>query len=176
MIIDKAGMDDIVQLKSLWFKAFGDDEKMIELFMAKVLGGIQTYVVREAGVAASVLYAIPTTDNNYYLYALATDSSYRKRGYMSALIRYFIDNTDAGYFFLIPGEPALVPYYTGLGFDIHIPAAISKEAEDMFDENVAEYVMAEIKSDDSIIPDLPDALVCVKNSAAPEAVCGLIPY
>ena len=176
MIIDKARKDDVGRLESLWREAFDDDKEMIELFMSKVWNDVQTYVVRESGIIVSVLYALPTTDNNYYLYALATDVHYRNRGYMSALIRYFVDNTDAGYFFLIPGEEELVSYYAEFGFDKHIPAKISRDAKNIFDESVTEYVIAELRADDDIIPDLPDALVCVKNSAAPDSICGLFPY
>ena len=95
---------------------------------------------------------------------------------MSALIRYFIDYSDAGYFFLIPGEEELVSYYEKLGFDMRIPAGIRSNVKNIFNESVTEYVIAEIKADDGVIPDLPDALVCVKNSVAPDAVYGLIPY
>ena len=176
MIIDRAKEDDIGRLEELWCEAFGDDKEIIELFMSKVLNSTQTYVVRKSGIIVSVLYALPTIDDNYYLYALATDTDYRNRGYMSALIRYFIDHFDAGYFFLIPGEEELVSYYEELGFDVHVPAGIRSNVKNIFNESVTGYVIAEIKADDGVIPDLPDALVCVKHSAAPDAVYGLIPY
>lgn len=104
MIIDRAKEDDIGRLEELWYEAFGDDKEIIELFMSKVLNSAQTYVVRKSGIIVSVLYALPTIDDNYYLYALATDADYRNRGYMSALIRYFIDHFDAGYFFSYSGR------------------------------------------------------------------------
>ena len=139
MIIDRAKEDDIGRLEELWYEAFGDDKEIIELFMSKVLNSAQTYVARKSGIIVSVLYALPTIDDNYYLYALATDADYRNRGYMSALIRYFIDHFDAGYFFLIPGEEELVSYYEELGFDVHVPAGIRSNVKNIFNEIEEKY-------------------------------------
>ena len=178
MYIDKAGSEDVGELKKLWLSAFDDEENIVDLFMSKVRPRSLTYVVREADQIASVLYAIPTLDNNYYLYALATQDCFRGRGYMSALIRYFVREAQvADYFFLIPAEEGLKPYYEGLGFDICVPAEFDLQTgRDIFDGGVKEYVMGELEAEDGAWPDLGCALVHRIGGRTPENIRGVIPF
>lgn len=80
------------------------------------------HTVKQDGKTVSMLFRLPCELNFegkksklYYIYAAATDTEYRGRGYMSSLIKEVAKMSDAP-LFLKPATESLQSFYENLGF------------------------------------------------------------
>lgn len=104
----------------IYKEAFGSSEPFDTMLFESFSDCLHT--VNHNGKTVSMLFTLPCTLNFegkksrlYYIYAAATDSKYRGKGYMSALIKEVAQGMDAP-LFLKPATESLVGFYRGLGF------------------------------------------------------------
>lgn len=105
--------------REIYREAFGDDGEFEDRLFS--LCGKYLRSAKKDGEIAAMLFALPCEIiseekrfDAYYLYAAATRKTYRKRGYMSQLIK---DLTAEGKpVFLKPASAELMPFYQKLGF------------------------------------------------------------
>lgn len=114
------------QLKQLWKNVFGDEDEYLEAYFSQMYDEENTLVYWDGDKIAAALYIIPydlcysgRKEKCAYLYALATDSRYRRQGIMSELIHKALEKCRReGYLccVLIPAEDSLCSYYEKFGF------------------------------------------------------------
>lgn len=124
--IEVAEQSDISQLRTLWKYVFGDEDWYLDLFFDNIFRHEDTLVAKCENKVVSMMYMIPyrmrintETYDIMYLYALATDKSYRGKGIMSELIRRSEQIVEErGYLgsFLIPAKRELYEFYMQRGF------------------------------------------------------------
>jgi GNAT superfamily N-acetyltransferase len=124
--MEKANLDDREELIGLWKNVFGDTDEFLSDFFDSVFDADNTFLIKENGIIASVFYMINSDvvlgNKKYsakYLYAAQTHPGFRKRGFMSKLIKssadyYKANGTD--FIFLCPASEHLYDYYGKLGF------------------------------------------------------------
>lgn len=122
---EKRNEEAVSQLVELWQKVFGDDEEYIRL-LVPYLDSSDCYAIKEDGRIVSAFYLLPSEikiGSRYYkggyLYAAATYEEYRKKGYMSSLIKEAIDSKKGEFDFisLVPANESLYSYYGRFGFE-----------------------------------------------------------
>ena len=132
--IKLASKQDIPALCEIWKKCFDDDEKYIKLFYERNFERIKIYAYFENEKPVSVVHLIDSVLKNKneaqrakLVYATGTLPEYRKKGFMSALIRYIADMADkSGWaLFLKPSSPATESFYKSLGFKEGAPLRLS---------------------------------------------------
>ena len=104
------------EVRNIYTEAFGSSPFFDGLFFHTYRNAVRTLAI--GGKTVSVLFLLPCSANGrdcYYLYAAATASAERGKGYMSQLMREVIDSTDAP-IFLKPATDDLIPFYSKLGF------------------------------------------------------------
>ncbi len=124
-----ARTDDISALKSLWQTVFGDADADIERFFNVYFSPALTVVVRDGGKPVSAAYILPVgnlatpggaRENCAMLYAIATLSGYRGRGFGGAVTRAAASLALAQGFSAVvlkPADAGLFAYYeTSVGF------------------------------------------------------------
>ena len=124
--IRQAGERDLPALTAIWKECFHDPEDYIRLFYHENFGSIAAAVYTVDGRPVSMLHwmdaVFASAEGDLdarFLYAGGTLSTYRKKGYYSALFRFVKDYADRNGVALF-GKPAsrdLVPYYRSLGFE-----------------------------------------------------------
>lgn len=147
-----ATISDKKQLIALWSAAFGDSREDIELFFSYCFEHCDCFVCEADGTIVSALYALHckividgSAANARYIYAAATDTRYRKMGYMSKLIEFAHESlSDIDYFLLIPASKSLEKFYSKLGYvttfshrKMHFPAEFQSKMQS--DLNCDEY-------------------------------------
>lgn len=110
------------QLRALWKQAFGDTDAFLDHFYSVGFAPERCRCIMDGDRLAAALYWFDcfAGEKKYaYLYAVATDESYRHRG----LCRYLMEDThrilkEAGYrgAVLVPAGAALTAMYAGLGY------------------------------------------------------------
>ena len=111
------------QLRSLWKTAFGDDDVFLDHFFSTGFSRDRCRcVVNEEGKLMSALYWLDAEyeGNTFaYLYAIATDPQFRRRG----ILKYLLADTytvlkNRGYAgaMLLPGDEDLRKMYASMGF------------------------------------------------------------
>lgn len=111
---------DIVSLKELWIEVFKDKEIAVDLFFERIFNTDISYVAVDNEKLVSMLYLLPALVNGHkacYLYAAATDESYRGQGIMGNLINYALDNSDAELCVALPASESLYDFYGKFGFE-----------------------------------------------------------
>lgn len=116
------------QLRALWHEAFGDRDEYIDEFFEAFDADSVLHTLSHDGKLLSVLYALPYELHTgghckkvAYIYAVATVSSARGRGYMSRLFSIVHENLRREGFaaaFLLPAEDWLWNYYSRLGYKV----------------------------------------------------------
>lgn len=116
----------IASLISLWQKAFGDDEEYIRLFFKDAYYNSETFAVLSEGEVVSSLYLLKAEIKSEgkiykgrYLYAAATLSEHRGKGYMAKLIKEalaFAAENNLDFIALVPANNGLYGYYERFGF------------------------------------------------------------
>lgn len=107
--------EDRQQILRLWHTVFGDDQGGIKNYLDKYLDCVLLYITE--GKIIGMLSLLPLKYNGMdgkYVYAVATDPSFRGRGVASKLIRYCSDEI---FLLLVPAEKSLFTYYQRLGFN-----------------------------------------------------------
>ncbi|MDO4154644.1 MAG: GNAT family N-acetyltransferase [Clostridia bacterium] len=126
MLLRTAKLEDKPALYALWAQAFGDSKDTIDAFFCLCYAPENTLVAETDGQVRAVLYLLEnqlqTGENIYraaYIYAAATEQSYRKNGLMSALLQYAAETAaqrQIDFLFLTPAEDGLFRYYGKRGF------------------------------------------------------------
>lgn len=115
------------QLYELWYEAFGDSKEYIDTFFASFQPEEITHTLTIERDVVSVLYALPQTlyigGRKYkaaYIYAVATATAYRGRGYMRKLMKR-VEQTLLSrgfeFIYLLPATSRLREYYSLSGFE-----------------------------------------------------------
>ncbi|MGN0560322.1 MAG: GNAT family N-acetyltransferase [Candidatus Fimenecus sp.] len=126
MLLRTAKLEDKPALYALWAQAFGDSKDIIDAFFHLCYAPENTLVAETDGQVRAALYLLEnqlqTGENTYraaYIYAAATEQSYRKNGLMSALLQYAAETAaqrQIDFLFLTPAEDGLFRYYGKRGF------------------------------------------------------------
>ena len=122
MNIEHPVKNQIPQLKALWKQAFGDTEEEIDYFFQKGFSVNRCLcAVIDEQVAAALYWFDCTVWNKKvaYLYAIATEKSFQRRGITKALIAHTHNHLQSlGYAgtILVPGEESLFAFYEGIGY------------------------------------------------------------
>lgn len=112
----------ITELKRLWKQAFGDPDAFIELFFSHGYSPERCqYLSAEGHVAAALYWFDCSLDGQKwaYLYAIATDETYRNQGLCRRLMAQTHDHLQSlGYAgtILVPGSKELFSFYEKLGY------------------------------------------------------------
>ncbi len=131
---EKRNEETVNQLVSLWKTVFGDSEDYIRL-LVPYLDNFDCYAVKENGKIVSAFYLLPSEIKvgsiiykGGYLYAAATYEKYRKKGYMSCLIKEAINNkkNELDFISLVPASEGLYSYYGRFGFEPLMYTCITK--------------------------------------------------
>ncbi|MGN0571362.1 MAG: GNAT family N-acetyltransferase [Candidatus Fimenecus sp.] len=126
MLLRTAKTEDKSALYALWMQAFGDSKDTIDAFFHLCYTPENTLVAETDGQMRAALYLLENQlqigENIYraaYIYAAATEQSYRKNGLMSALLQYAAETVaqrQIDFLFLTPAEDGLFRYYGKRGF------------------------------------------------------------
>ena len=125
---------DRLAVISIWQEAFGDDIEEISIFLKFLKNDI--LVFEKDGKAVSMLALLPVcigADKGRYIYAVATDKAYRKRGYAGALIEYakhlMLQNSEK-FLVLLPQEETFYDFYRKYGFcELYCSKKINKKID-----------------------------------------------
>lgn len=165
--VSAADSKSIIQLKSLWIEAFGDNENATEAFFEGVFYCADAFAAFDGNTVVSALYLLRTELNGkkaYYLCGAATLKKYRKRGIMSRLIEYALSAAKKKgyeYLLLLPADESLYSYYSRFGFERKCRATkimlSRQELLDITNGKGKEYLLAMmrdfINGQDSLIYD-----------------------
>ena len=117
-------------ITQIWQEAFNEEEAYIQFFLNNgwPLGEILTIGPKDHPYSALILFPISyhqagVSYSGYYLYALGTLLSQRKKGYASELMLQaasFAMEHHRSFILLQPTHPSLFTYYTQLGYNHRI--------------------------------------------------------
>lgn len=124
-MIARAERRDLPQLTRLWQDCFGDRPEDIAAFWR--LPGVLVFCARESGRAVSMASALPVqlideegeAHAAAYLYAVATDKAFRRRGLCGAVLRHAeaqLKKDGTEFSLLVPSTPPLFSFYQKLGY------------------------------------------------------------
>ena len=123
---------DIKTLKKLWLSCFEDSEEAAGLFFERNKDTYHAYVAEADERLVSALYLIDCKlggENAHYLCGAATLPEFRKRGIMSALIEYALNDAKGRgdrYSVLLPASEGLYRYYGALGYRTSCTVSIAR--------------------------------------------------
>ncbi len=118
MKIRLATTADHTQMRQIWRTCFDDDEAFIALFFT-YSNYWRAMVVEEDNVLISMLFALPTTNDFWYIYACATLPQYRQRSAMAQLLNAVYQralNEKQKGIVIVPADNHLREYYKKHGF------------------------------------------------------------
>lgn len=114
------------ELSELWQKCFHEPQKYPDYFLGNIFSPRDCLVYRVGGKIAAVVYFIPAyilVNGNmvqaHYIFAAATEPSFRCRGYMSSLLAYAsVAGAERGDHFsaLLPSGESLYHFYEKSGY------------------------------------------------------------
>lgn len=140
VILDNPKQTDVYELRKLWSEVFHDEDWYLDLFFENIFDIKNTLAGKMEDKVSAMLYMVPyklkyeeSVYDIMYLYALATNKAFRKKGIMTGLIKKSEEIAENfGYIgsFLIPAEAGLVSYYENLGFDKVIESKMNIETKD----------------------------------------------
>lgn len=130
-MIKNADRTLLPQLNKLWNVCFGDEIAYSSFFFSHKMLGHEVFenqfVYMQDGKAVSMLSVLSATIRTdqgvmpfWYIYGVATDPEYQKRGFAGELIRHVLSlakekNIAVG---LVPASDSLFEYYQKFGFEI----------------------------------------------------------
>ncbi len=123
MTIDRPTQTMIPALKSLWHQAFGDSQVFIDHFFSKGFSADRCRCVRVDDTVAAALYWFDCQWQKKklaYLYAVATDKAFQKRGLCRALMtdtHRHLEKLGYSGCVLVPGSEDLFAFYEKLGYN-----------------------------------------------------------
>lgn len=112
----------IPQLRTLWQKAFGDEEAFLDAFFGNAYAPHRGRCVLEEGKVLAALYWFDTSceDRKFaYVYAVATDPDHQGRGLCRALMedtKAVLKDQDYAGILLVPQKEGLIRMYEKMGF------------------------------------------------------------
>lgn len=128
MQLRKAQQEDVPALYTLWEEAFGDTKETIDLFFDTCFQMQNTLVAVCDGQVRSVVYLLRNALQNggeaftaSYIYAAATEKTYRGKGLMHALLTFATETETArgtDFLYLVPANAHLFRYYGKCGYHI----------------------------------------------------------
>lgn len=140
----------VQNLKLLWKNVFGDEDGYIDLFFKSQYKKSFTFAQFDKNKIICALYLLKCRINlngeiynGLYLYAAATDMSYRKKGLMGKLINeaeQFAKNIGYDFVSLVPANEYLYTYYKKFGFQ----TAMYKAVQGFGGENIQEFNAEEV--------------------------------
>lgn len=127
-----AGSGDIRELKKLWLSCFEDSRGAAELFFERNKNTYHAYAATADGKIVSALYLIDCKlggENAHYLCGAATLPEYRKRGIMSALIEYSLNDAKSRgdcFSVLLPANAELYRFYSAHGYRTSCAVSVAR--------------------------------------------------
>ena len=116
-----ANETDMPDIYNNWEDSFGDTKEEIAAFFTALKEEVQVCVVRKEGVVAAQLCLLPISVGGkeaMYLYAVATNKAYRKKGLCTLLLkkvaRWLESQNKCG--ILVPADISLQAFYHKRGF------------------------------------------------------------
>lgn len=122
MTIKHPTQDMIPGLRTLWQQAFGDDDRFLDQFFTTAFSPDRCLCIPAEDAVAAALYWLDCTcrgEKLAYLYAVATDLSYRGQGLCHALMSKTHELLQGhGYagIILVPGSESLFRFYEKMGY------------------------------------------------------------
>lgn len=114
------------QIKTLWQRAFGDTDELIEFYFSNRHKNENMLIFLKDGVVAAMLTMFPLTikagEQNFvgrYIYAVATDEKYQRQGISTRLLDYahqWMKENKEKVSVLVPQSKELFEYYRKRGF------------------------------------------------------------
>lgn len=121
-----------LQCRDLWQRVFGDSREFIDIFLTDGFRPENLFCREAEGRVVSMAFVVELQTDygpTGYLYAVATDSNWRGRGFAQGVVREAIEEMrHRGYraAMLIPSHPKLKEFYAPLGFmDVEYPLDFS---------------------------------------------------
>lgn len=112
--------EDFEQIKKLWSKTFGDDERDVEYFLERYSENVLVFKEeRRVKGMLSLLPVVSGEEKGAYIYAAATEENERGRGINTKLLEYsyrHIKKTGGHFLVLVPANRELFEYYGKRGF------------------------------------------------------------
>ncbi len=129
----KSDLEDVIRI---WQEAFGDEREYIEFFLNERFNGDNMLCLRADGKIRSFICLLPArikgidADTDVlYVYAVATEKQYRKRGFITSIIKHAYEHHKKP-LILLPADSEKKVLYGKMGFaeafktiDISIKAA-----------------------------------------------------
>jgi len=130
---------DELECKRLWMAAFGDDEPFVDSFLIRYYSRRRALTAACGGRTVAMLHALPfdsALGRTTYIYGVATDPAFRRRGLAAQLMRTAMEAADArgdDAVVLIPDpeKPWLREFYERFGFSGAVP--VTFRTADSFD-------------------------------------------
>lgn len=128
---------DEIACKELWQAAFGDEEQFIDSFLIRYYSRRRMLSVQCEGRMAAMLHLLPFRSQlvrTTYVYGVATDPAFRRRGLARELMREamrLVEERGDDAALLIPSEEWLHGFYSQFGFQGSVP--VEFRTEDGFD-------------------------------------------
>lgn len=122
MIIDHPKTGDVPSLKRLWQQAFGDPMPFIDGFFETGFSPERCRCLHQDGQLAAALYWFDCAyagQTLAYVYAVATDTAFRRQGLCHALMEdtlHHLKSQGYGAAVLVPAGDPLRQFYQGMGF------------------------------------------------------------
>ncbi|MFZ2538255.1 MAG: GNAT family N-acetyltransferase [Oscillospiraceae bacterium] len=124
--IRNCNSSDIAGLKLLWAEVFHDDNQYIDHFFESIFSINNAFVAVDGNVPVAMMFMLPATLTvgkdaflAGYIYAVATNKSYRGQGVMTKLERYVCQKaalSDVSVLALVPSNKSLIKMYKKLGY------------------------------------------------------------
>ena len=120
---EKAVCTDDSELKKLWLDCFSELPQAVELFFERNLSFTHIYKAESGGRIVAAVYLVDGRIDGqkaHYLCGAATHRDYRKKGIMSGLIEYALQDAKSRgdvYSTLFPANDGLYQFYARLGYE-----------------------------------------------------------
>lgn len=162
--------DEIV-CKELWQACFDDDEAFIDSFLMRYYSHRRVLTASCDGRTAAMLHLVPFDSElgrTTYIYGVATDPAFRRRGLAERLMReamQLIDERGDDAAILIPSSEWLHGFYGKFGFEGSTPTTFASQDGFDFGTGDAATDKAMVWRRDKMAP-IPELLQCVYTEEA----------
>ena len=119
---------DEIDCKRLWLAAFGDEESFVDAFLVRHYSRHRMLTAACEGRTAAMLHLLPFATElgpATYIYGVATDPAFRRRGLASQLLhealRIVDERGETAFLIPTPGERHLRDFYARFGFEGDTP-------------------------------------------------------
>ena len=118
----KSDSSDIPRLKRLWLACFDEKQQAVDLFFDRVFADASVYCAKDGYLIVSAVYLLNVSLNGqkaHYLCGASTLPQYRKKGIMTRLIEYALNDArenGSKFSLLFPASKDLYAFYSRLGY------------------------------------------------------------